>query len=101
MDGYRYRQSHTKAYTGLGRSLGRLGSRLMRRLRETAVTLTSGKVVEIFRYALGAASFIFMLGVASAMETGLISLTAGMFICIGIGICYLILGHNHDDGDEE
>ena len=99
MDGYR--RTRTSAYTGATGAIGRVGARVVRKLRGAVGTLASDKIVRHLRYALGVASFIFMLGVVAAMETGLISLAVGMFICIGIGISYLVLGHEFCDEDEE
>lgn len=99
MDGYR--RTRTSAYTGATGAIGRMGARMVRKLRGAVGTLASDKLIRQLRYALGVASFIFMLGVVAAMETGLISLTVGMFICIAIGISYLVLGHECCDEDEE
>ena len=101
MYGYRAR-NHKETIYGSGRhSTQTARSVLARAALCCARVLSADKAVRAFRYALVAASFIFLLSVVAAMESGLVSLGAGVFICLAIGGVYLLASRNCDEAEDD
>lgn len=101
MDGYRARNHKETAYTGARRTARTASAQLARAARAVGHVLSLDRAVSAFRYALVAASFVFLLSVVAAMESGRISLGAGLGICGAIGVAYLIATRRLEDGEEE
>ena len=101
MDGYRAGNRKNTTYGGTRRSVRTAPARLARAARFLAGIFSADKTVSAFRYALVAASFVFLLSVVAAMESGLVSLGTGVVICVSIGIGYLFLTRHMDEDGEE
>ena len=102
MDGYRTGNRKTASYRGARRGIRTAPSLLARVARCLSHVLSTDKTVSAFRYALAAASFVFLLSVVAAMETGIVSLGAGVAVCVAIGTCYLLISHRlGEDGEED
>ena len=101
MDGYRARNHKRTTYGSTGRSPLTARSILARTALFCARVLSADKAVRAFRYALVAASFIFLLSVVAAMESGLVSLGAGVFICLAVGGVYLLASRNCDEAEDD
>ena len=101
MDGYRTRNHKETTYESTRGNARSARTLLARAALFCAHVLSADKAVRAFRYALVAASFVFLLSVVAAMESGLVSLGAGVVICLAIGGAYLLASRNCDDAEED